>query len=141
MDPKDGRVISNFICQALRGEDITVYGEGNQTRSFCYVDDLIDVMVKMMTSSDDFVGPVNTGNPGEFTIKELAEKIIAKVGGNSKIVYCDLPKDDPTQRKPDITLAKNKLGWEPQINLDVGLEKTINYFQAELFTEDNSYED
>ena len=141
MDPKDGRVISNFICQALRGEDITIYGEGNQTRSFCYVDDLIDVMIKMMNSHDDFVGPVNIGNPEEFTIKELAEKVIAKIGGNSKIVYCDLPKDDPAQRKPDITLAKNKLFWEQQINLNIGLEKTIDYFQSELFTEDNSYED
>ena len=141
MDPKDGRVISNFICQALSGENITIYGEGNQTRSFCYVDDLIDVMIKMMNSHDDFVGPVNIGNPEEFTIKELAEKVIAKIGGNSKIVYCDLPKDDPAQRKPDITLAKNKLFWEPQINLNIGLEKTIDYFQSELFTEDNSYED
>ncbi|WP_430875576.1 UDP-glucuronic acid decarboxylase family protein [Gilliamella sp. G0441] len=132
MDPKDGRVVSNFICQALRGEDITIYGQGTQTRSFCYVDDLIDAMIKMMQSPDDFVGPVNTGNPGEFTIKELAEKVIAKIGGNSKLRYCDLPKDDPTQRRPDISLAKEKLCWCPQINLDEGLDKTIEYFKNEI---------
>ncbi|OCG32043.1 NAD-dependent dehydratase [Gilliamella sp. Choc4-2] len=132
MDPKDGRVVSNFICQALRGEDITIYGEGTQTRSFCYVDDLIDAMIKMMKTSDDFVGPVNTGNPGEFTIKELAEKVIAKVGGTSRIVYCDLPKDDPTQRKPDISLANEKLSWKPKIDLDHGLDKTIEYFKSEI---------
>lgn len=132
MDPNDGRVISNFICQALRGENITIYGQGNQTRSFCYVDDLIEVMIKMMASSDDFVGPVNIGNPGEFTIKELAAKIIAKIGGISKIIYCDLPQDDPSQRKPDISLAKEKLLWEPQIDLDHGLEETIKYFKSEL---------
>lgn len=132
MDPKDGRVVSNFICQALRGEDITIYGQGTQTRSFCYVDDLIDAMIKMMQSPDDFVGPVNTGNPGEFTIKELAEKVIAKIGGNSKLRYCDLPKDDPTQRRPDISLAKEKLCWYPQINLDEGLDKTIEYFKNEI---------
>lgn len=132
MDPNDGRVVSNFICQALRGEDITIYGEGTQTRSFCYVDDLIEVIVRIMNSSDDFVGPVNIGNPGEFTIKELAEKVIQKVGGKSKIIYCDLPKDDPTQRKPDISLAKNKLSWEPRIDLDTGLDKTIEYFRTEI---------
>ncbi|KFA59429.1 NAD-dependent dehydratase [Gilliamella sp. wkB18] len=132
MDPKDGRVVSNFICQALRGEDITIYGEGTQTRSFCYVDDLIDAIIKMMKTSDDFVGPVNTGNPGEFTIKELAEKVIAKVGGTSRIVYCDLPKDDPTQRKPDISLANEKLSWKPKIDLDHGLDKTIEYFKSEI---------
>lgn len=132
MDPKDGRVISNFICQALRGENITIYGQGDQTRSFCYVDELIDAMIKMMASPDDFVGPVNTGNPHEFTIKELAEKIIAKIGGTSKIVYCNLPQDDPTQRKPDISLANEKLLWNPHINLDTGLEKTIEYFRTEL---------
>lgn len=132
MDPNDGRVISNFICQALRGENITIYGQGNQTRSFCYVDDLIEVMIKMMASSDDFVGPVNIGNPGEFTIKELAAKIIAKIGGISEIIYCDLPQDDPSQRKPDISLAKEKLLWEPQIDLDHGLDKTIKYFRSEL---------
>ncbi|MCO6550197.1 MAG: SDR family oxidoreductase [Gilliamella sp.] len=135
MDPKDGRVVSNFICQALRGEDITIYGQGTQTRSFCYVDDLIDAIIKMMKTSDDFVGPVNTGNPSEFTIKELAEKIIAKVGGTSKIIYCDLPKDDPTQRKPDISLANEKLLWKPKIDLDHGLDKTIEYFKSEIINE------
>ncbi|OCG44237.1 NAD-dependent dehydratase [Gilliamella sp. Choc5-1] len=135
MDPKDGRVVSNFICQALRGEDITIYGQGTQTRSFCYVDDLIDAIIKMMKTSDDFVGPVNTGNPGEFTIKELAEKVIAKVGGTSRIVYCDLPKDDPTQRKPDISLANEKLLWKPNIDLDHGLDKTIEYFKSEIINE------
>lgn len=133
MDPKDGRVISNFICQALRGENITIYGQGEQTRSFCYVDDLIDAMMKMMASSDDFVGPVNTGNPGEFTIKELAEKVLMKIGGKSKLVYCELPKDDPTQRKPDISLANNKLLWKPNIDLENGLDKTIEYFRTEIF--------
>lgn len=132
MDPNDGRVISNFICQALRGENITIYGQGDQTRSFCYVDELIDAMIKMMASPDDFVGPVNIGNPSEFTIKELATKIIAKIGGISKIIYCDLPQDDPSQRKPDISLAKEKLLWEPQIDLDHGLEETIKYFKSEL---------
>ncbi|OCG41678.1 UDP-glucuronic acid decarboxylase family protein [Gilliamella sp. Bif1-4] len=135
MDPKDGRVVSNFICQALRGEDITIYGQGTQTRSFCYVDDLIDAIIKMMKTSDNFVGPVNTGNPGEFTIKELAEKVIAKVGGTSRIVYCDLPKDDPTQRKPDISLANEKLLWKPNIDLDHGLDKTIEYFKSEIINE------
>lgn len=132
MDPKDGRVVSNFICQALKGEDITIYGDGSQTRSFCYVDDLIEAMIRMMNSEAGFTGPVNTGNPGEFTIKELAEKVVAKIGGNSKVVYKDLPKDDPTQRRPDITLAKNQLGWEPTIKLDDGLDKTIEYFKNEL---------
>ena len=132
MDPKDGRVVSNFICQALKGEDITIYGDGSQTRSFCYVDDLIEVMIRMMNSPTGFTGPVNTGNPGEFTVKELAEKVVAKIGGNSKVVYKDLPKDDPTQRRPDITLAKNQLGWEPTIKLDDGLDKTIEYFKNEL---------
>jgi UDP-glucuronate decarboxylase len=135
MDPKDGRVVSNFICQALRGEDITIYGQGTQTRSFCYVDDLIDAIIRVMKTSDDFVGPVNTGNPGEFTIKELAEKVIAKVGGTSKIVYCDLPKDDPTQRKPDISLANEKLLWKPKIDLNHGLDKTIEYFKTEIVNE------
>ena len=132
MDPQDGRVVSNFICQALRGEDITIYGDGSQTRSFCYVDDLIEAMVRMMNSPKDFTGPVNTGNPGEFTIKELAEKVVAKIGGKSKVVYRDLPKDDPTQRRPDITLAKNKLGWEPKVQLDEGLDKTIAYFKTQI---------
>ena len=132
MDPKDGRVVSNFVCQALKGEDITIYGDGSQTRSFCYVDDLIEAMIRMMNSPKDFTGPVNTGNPGEFTVKELAEKVIAKIGGTSKVVYKDLPKDDPTQRRPDITLAKSKLGWEPKIQLDEGLDKTIAYFKTQI---------
>ena len=132
MDPNDGRVVSNFICQALTGQDITIYGDGSQTRSFCYVDDLIEAMVRMMNSEDGFTGPVNTGNPGEFTIKELAEKVVAKIGGSSKVIYKDLPADDPTQRRPDITLAKTKLGWEPKIQLDEGLDKTIAYFKTQI---------
>ncbi len=132
MNPDDGRVVSNVICQALQGKDITLYGDGTQTRSFCYVDDLIEAMVRMMNSAKGFTGPVNTGNPGEFTINELAEKIIKKLGGKGKIVYKPLPKDDPTQRRPDITLAKEKLGWEPKIQLDEGLDKTIAYFKRVL---------
>ena len=129
MDPKDGRVVSNFICQALNNSDITMYGDGSQTRSFCYVDDLIEVIVRMMNSGDSFTGPVNIGNPKEFTIKELAEKIITMTGAKSKITYKPLPQDDPTQRRPDISLAKEKLGWEPVIPLEEGLGKTINYFK------------
>ena len=132
MDPKDGRVVSNLICQALIGEDLTIYGDGSQTRSFCYVDDLVDVIVKMMASKDDFTGPVNTGNPGEFTIKELAELVKEKINKDLKIVYKPLPLDDPTQRRPDITLAKTKLGWEPKIKLSEGLDKTIEYFSKKL---------
>ena len=132
MDPNDGRVVSNFICQALRGEDLTIYGDGSQTRSFCYVDDLIEVIVCMMASEDGFLGPVNTGNPGEFTIKELAELVREKVNKNLKIVYKPLPSDDPTQRRPDITLARTKLGWEPKIKLAEGLDKTIEYFDKKL---------
>jgi UDP-glucuronate decarboxylase len=129
MRPDDGRVVSNFICQALNNEDITVYGDGSQTRSFCYVDDLIEAMIRMM-NQDDEVGPVNIGNPGEFTILELAEKIIAMTGSRSKIIYKPLPSDDPLQRRPDITLARKTLNWEPGIHLDQGLEKTIDYFQS-----------
>ncbi|ECL9512893.1 SDR family oxidoreductase [Campylobacter jejuni] len=132
MDPNDGRVVSNFICQALSGKDITIYGDGSQTRSFCYVDDLIDIIIKVMNSSKDFQGPINTGNPGEFTIKELAQKVIEKTGSKSKIIYKDLPLDDPTQRRPDISLAKAKFNWEPKINLDEGLEKTIKYFKEKI---------
>lgn len=132
MDPNDGRVVSNFICQALSGNDITIYGDGRQTRSFCYVDDLIEAMVRMMNSPESFTGPVNTGNPGEFTIKELAEMIVSKIGGTSKIVYKDLPSDDPTQRRPDISLAKSQLGWEPKIQLNEGLDKTIAYFKTQI---------
>jgi len=127
MRPDDGRVVSNFIIQALSGEDITVYGEGKQTRSFCYVDDLIEAMIRMM-NQEEIVGPVNTGNPNEFTILELAEKVIKLTGSNSKIIFNDLPVDDPMQRKPDNTLAREKLDWEPQIQLEQGLEKTITYF-------------
>ena len=136
MDPNDGRVVSNFICQALSGQDITIYGDGHQTRSFCYVDDLIEGIVLMMNSETGFTGPVNLGNPGEFTIKELAEMVVAKIGGH--VVYKDLPSDDPTQRKPDITLAKTKLGWEPKVVLSEGLDKTIEYFktQIDLFKKD-----
>ncbi|MBZ7931982.1 SDR family oxidoreductase [Campylobacter sp. RM12910] len=130
MDPNDGRVVSNFICQALSGKDITVYGDGTQTRSFCYIDDLIDIMIKVMNSDKEFTGPINTGNPGEFTIKELAQKVIEKINSKSQIIYKDLPLDDPTQRRPDITLAKDKFQWEPKIKLDEGLDKTIEYFKT-----------
>ena len=132
MDPNDGRVVSNFICQALSGQDITIYGDGSQTRSFCYVDDLIEVMIRMMNSPKGFTGPINTGNPKEFTIKELAEMVVSKIGGTSKVVYKDLPSDDPTQRRPDITLAKTKLGWEPKIKLAEGLDRTIEYFKTQI---------
>ncbi|MBX1571308.1 SDR family oxidoreductase [Campylobacter jejuni] len=132
MDPNDGRVVSNFICQALSGKDITIYGDGSQTRSFCYVDDLVDIIIKVMNSSKDFQGPINTGNPNEFTIRELAQKVIEKTGSKSKIIYKDLPLDDPTQRRPDISLAKAKFNWEPKINLDEGLEKTIKYFKEKI---------
>ncbi|MBO4336638.1 MAG: SDR family oxidoreductase [Lachnospiraceae bacterium] len=128
MDIGDGRVVSNFIVQALKGEDITIYGDGSQTRSFCYVDDLIEGMVRVMNSREGFTGPVNIGNPGEFTIKQLAEKVLELTQSDSKIVYKELPVDDPTQRRPDITLAKNELSWEPHIQLTEGLEKTIAYF-------------
>lgn len=128
MNPDDGRVVSNFIVQALKGEDLTVYGDGTQTRSFCYVDDLIEGMYRMM-ETDDFTGPVNLGNPGEFTMIELADKVLRLTGSKSKLVYCDLPKDDPVKRKPDIALAKEKLDWQPTIPLEEGLEKTIAYFK------------
>lgn len=130
MHPRDGRVVSNFIIQALKGDDITVYGEGQQTRSFCYVDDLIEAFVRLMNSPDDVTGPINTGNPGEFTILELAEKVIAMTGSKSKIIKLPLPQDDPKQRRPDISKAKAVLGWEPAIPLDQGLPKTIRYFDA-----------
>ncbi len=129
MDPYDGRVVSNFIVQALKGEDITLYGDGSQTRSFCYVSDLVDGIIRMM-GTDDFTGPVNLGNPGEFTIKELAEKVIAEVGSDSQIVNEPLPSDDPIRRKPDISLAKEKLGWEPGIPLEEGLKHAIAYFKG-----------
>jgi UDP-glucuronate decarboxylase len=130
MLPNDGRVVSNFIVQALAGHDITIYGDGNQSRSFCYVDDLVDGLIKLMNSKEELTGPVNLGNPGEFTIKELAEKVIKIVGSNSKLVFEPLPEDDPTQRKPDITQAKTELGWEPGITLDEGLKQTIAYFNS-----------
>ncbi len=132
MLPNDGRVVSNFIVQALRGEDITIYGDGGQTRSFQYIDDLIDGLVKMMNNNKNFLGPVNLGNPNEFSIKELAEKVIRLTGSRSKIVYKPLPEDDPRQRQPDISLAKKELSWEPKISLDDGLIKTIDYFKKLL---------
>ena len=132
MTLNDGRVVSNFICQALRGEDITVYGDGQQTRSFCYVDDLIEVMDRMMDSHADFIGPVNVGNPDEFTMLELAEKVIALTGSRSKIVHLPLPTDDPRQRQPDIGLARSVLGWEPKVSLEGGLRETVAYFRRML---------
>ncbi len=132
MNANDGRVVSNFIVQALKNEDITIYGDGTQTRSFCYVDDLVEGMVRMMNSRDGFTGPVNLGNPGEFTMLELAEKVIALMGSKSRIVHQPLPQDDPTQRKPVIDLAKKELGWEPTISLDEGLRKTISYFEKAI---------
>ena len=129
MHPKDGRVVSNFIVQALKGEDITIYGDGQQTRSFCYVDDLIEGMLSLMDSPAGFTGPVNIGNPAEFTMLELAEKVLKLVGGKSKLRYCPLPSDDPRQRQPDIALAKSNLDWEPKVSLEDGLVKTIDYFK------------
>ena len=130
MAPDDGRVVSNFIVQALRGEDITVFGDGSQTRSFCYVDDMIDGLIRMMGTPKGFLGPVNLGNPAEFTILELAEILIRMTGSRAKIVFKPLPQDDPTQRKPDITLAQKKLGWQPRVPLKEGLAKTIEYFRG-----------
>lgn len=132
MHPNDGRVVSNFIVQALKGENITIYGNGQQTRSFCYVDDLIEGMLRLMDSSADFTGPVNIGNPGEFTMLELAEKVLQLVGGKSKLTFYPLPADDPRQRQPDIELAKSKLEWEPRVSLDDGLKETIAYFDRTL---------
>jgi UDP-glucuronate decarboxylase len=137
MNLNDGRVVSNFIVQALQGEPITVYGDGNQSRSFCYVDDLIEVFIRLMNSNDDFTGPVNVGNPGEFTIRELAETILELTGSSSKIIHKPLPADDPRQRRPDIALAKEKLGWEPAVALKDGLIPTIAYFQQMLQTRDS----
>jgi UDP-glucuronate decarboxylase len=130
MHPNDGRVVSNFIVQALKNEDITIYGDGSQTRSFCYVDDLIEGMVSLMNTEDNFIGPVNVGNPGEFTIIELAEKVLSLTKSSSRLVFRPLPQDDPMQRQPDISLAGRVLGWKPKISLDEGLEKTINYFST-----------
>ena len=132
MHPNDGRVVSNFIVQVLQGEDITIYGSGQQTRSFCYVDDLIDAIQLMMSGPDDLIGPVNLGNPGEFTMLELAEMVLKLAGGKSKLVFKPLPADDPKQRKPDISLARARLGWEPKVSLEDGLQETIAYFRKTL---------
>jgi UDP-glucuronate decarboxylase len=130
MHPNDGRVVSNFIMQALHNEDITVYGDGSQTRSFCYVDDMVEGMIRMMNSPAGLTGPVNMGNPGEFTILQLAETVIALTASRSKIIFHPLPEDDPMQRKPDISLAQKELGWKPEINIEEGLKKTIAYFKG-----------
>ncbi|MGY3591301.1 UDP-glucuronate decarboxylase [Bradyrhizobium sp. USDA 4341] len=132
MHPSDGRVVSNFIVQALGGNDITIYGDGRQTRSFCYVDDLIEAMIRTMNTPNDFTGPINIGNPREFTIRELAEQVIAMTGSRSRLVFAPLPSDDPRQRQPDISLARAVLGWEPTIDLGRGLERTIDYFRSQL---------
>ncbi len=132
MHPNDGRVVSNFIVQALKGENITMYGDGSQTRSFCYVDDLIEGFVRMMATEKGVTGPINLGNPGEFTMLELAEKVIQLTGSKSKLVFMPLPTDDPKQRQPDISLAKQNLGWQPKVNLEDGLKETINYFRYML---------
>lgn len=130
MHPFDGRVVSNFIRQALSGQDITIFGDGSQTRSFCYRDDLVEGFIRMMNGDDDFIGPVNMGNPGEYTIKQLAETIIELTGSGSQLIYQDLPADDPTRRRPDITLAKRHLDWEPTIDLRDGLQRTIDWFKT-----------
>ncbi len=132
MHPNDGRVVSNFIVQALRGEDLTIYGDGTQTRSFCYVDDLVEAMLRMMDSEKGFYGPVNVGNPGEFTMLELAEKVLRLTGSKSRLVHKALPADDPKQRRPDITLARKRLDWEPKVALEDGLVETIAYFRKLL---------
>jgi UDP-glucuronate decarboxylase len=130
MQPDDGRVVSNFIVQALKGEPITIYGDGKQTRSFCYVDDLIEGMLRLMETGPDFPGPINIGNPGEFTMTELAEVVVRQTGSRSPIVYLPLPADDPRQRRPDISLAREKLGWSPAIALEEGIGRTIAYFRT-----------
>ena len=132
MHPNDGRVVSNFIVQALKGDDITLYGDGSQTRSFCYVDDLIEGILRLMDTEDNFTGPVNLGNPAEFTIKELAESVLQLTGSRSRLVFRPLPSDDPRQRQPDIRLAREKLGWEPTVPLREGLKLTIAYFDKLL---------
>tara|TARA_B100001105_G_scaffold40422_1_gene29247 strand:- start:136 stop:1080 length:945 start_codon:yes stop_codon:yes gene_type:complete len=132
MHPDDGRVVSNFIVQALKGESLTIYGDGSQTRSFCYVDDLVTGLIRLMRTEDDCTGPVNLGNPNEFQIKQLAERVLALVGSRSNIIYKELPQDDPQQRRPDITLAKARLNWQPSIALDDGLFRTVEYFRALL---------
>ena len=138
MHPNDGRVVSNFIMQALQGIPITIYGDGQQTRSFCYVDDLVTGLMSLMATPKDFTGPVNIGNPGEFTIKELATKVVEITKSKSEIIYKDLPKDDPKQRQPDITLAREKLDWKPEVNLATGLERTIAYFNDLITGQKNS---
>jgi len=138
MHPQDGRVISNFIVQALQGEDLTVYGDGGQTRSFCYVDDLIDGLIAFMQSPDEVVGPMNLGNPSEYTIREVAEMVLKLTGGRSSIVFKPLPQDDPTQRQPDITLARHTLGWEPKVPLAEGLERTVAYFKTLLHADNRT---
>lgn len=132
MDPYDGRVVSNCIVQALKGEDITIYGDGSQTRSFCYVDDLVDGIIKMMNNEQGFIGPVNLGNPSERTILDLAERIIKLTNSKSNLIFMPLPQDDPTQRKPDISVAKKELNWEPKTDIDDGLKKTIAYFEKKI---------
>jgi UDP-glucuronate decarboxylase len=132
MHPNDGRVVSNFIVQALKGEDITIYGDGQQTRSFCFVDDLVEAMLRMMGTASDVTGPVNIGNPGEFTMLELAKAVIRLTKSKSKLVFLPLPQDDPKQRRPDISMAKEALGWSPKVDLEAGLEKTIGYFKKKL---------
>ncbi|MBR1455935.1 MAG: SDR family oxidoreductase [Oscillospiraceae bacterium] len=129
MDPEDGRVVSNFIRQAVSGQDITIYGDGSQTRCFCYIDDMVEALVRMMNNEKGFTGPVNLGNPVEITVKELAEQVIRKTGSSSRVIYCDLPADDPTRRRPDISLARQMLSWEPRVPLQEGLDKTVAYFQ------------
>ena len=133
MHPNDGRVVSNFIVQALKGKDISIYGTGQQTRSFCFVDDLIDGFVRMMRSPDGITGPINIGNPSEFTMLELAEAVIKLTGSKSKLIFLPLPTDDPRQRQPDITLAQQELSWEPAVSLEDGLKETIRYFKSTLF--------
>jgi len=132
MHPNDGRVVSNFVVQALRREPITIYGDGSQTRSFCYVDDMVEGFIRLMATDDGFTGPVNLGNPGEFTIRELAEKILALTGSRSKLIHQSLPADDPRQRQPDINLAAKALGWAPKVSLEEGLKRTIAYFDRML---------
>jgi UDP-glucuronate decarboxylase len=132
MHPNDGRVVSNFIVQALKGEDITIYGDGQQTRSFCYVDDMIEGFVRLMNSADGLTGPVNLGNPGEYTMLQLAESVLKQVGSKSKLIFKPLPEDDPRQRQPNIALATSSLGWTPQVNLEDGLKETIDYFRRIL---------
>jgi UDP-glucuronate decarboxylase len=132
MHPNDGRVVSNFIVQALKGEDITIYGDGQQTRSFCYVDDMIEGFVRMMDTERGFTGPINVGNPCEFTMLQLAEEVLKQVGGRSKLAFKALPADDPKQRQPDIAMARDKLGWEPTVQLEDGLRETIAYFKRTL---------